>query len=124
MRTPSLPRLIGAAIALCALAGGAAAQQPATAPGAPPSPATSGAIYTGHGLAMHGDLKYGPGFKAFGYVNPDAPKSGRLKQAAVGTFDSFNPFIVRGNPAAGIGQIYDTLLTPSADEPFSEYGLL
>src|SRR5215831_5069065 len=84
-------------------------------------PAASNAA---HGLAMHGDLKYGPGFKHFDYVNPAAPKDGELKQAAVGTFDSFNPFIVRGNPAAGIGQIYDTLMVGSADEPFSEYGLL
>jgi microcin C transport system substrate-binding protein len=84
----------------------------------------STALYTGHGIAMHGDLKYGADFKSFGYVNPDAPRGGRMKQAAVGTFDSFNPFIVRGNPAAGVSQIYDTLTTPSADEPFSEYGLL
>lgn len=86
--------------------------------------ASDAKIYRGHGIAMHGDLQYGPDFKHFGYVNPDAPKGGRLKQATVGTFDSFNPFIVRGNPAAGIGQIYDTLMTSSADEPFSEYGLL
>lgn len=99
-------------------AGGTAAEKPeATAGGA-------AATYSGHGIAMHGDLKYGPGFAHFDYVNPKAPKGGRLKQATIGTFDSFNPFIVRGNPAAGIGQIYDTLMTASADEPFSEYGLL
>src|SRR5262249_22906369 len=56
--------------------------------------------------------------------NPDAPKGGELKQATVGTFDSFNPFIVKGNSAAGVSQIYDTLMVSSADEPFSEYGLL
>jgi microcin C transport system substrate-binding protein len=82
------------------------------------------ALYSGHGIAMHGDLKYGPDFKHFDYVNPAAPKGGELKQGTVGTFDSFNAFIIKGNPVAGIGQIYDTLLTPSADEPFSEYGLL
>ena len=43
---------------------------------------------------------------------------------APGTFDSFNPWIIKGNPAAGLSNLYDTLLTPSADEPFSEYGLL
>ena len=119
MRTTSILRL-SAACALALVATSASAEQPA------PSAASAGGkdIYTGHGIAMHGDLKYGPDFKSFGYVNPDAPKGGRLKQAAVGTFDSFNPFIVRGNPAAGIGQIYDTLMTASADEPFSEYGLL
>ena len=81
-------------------------------------------LYSGHGIAMHGDLKYGPDFKHFDYVNPNAPKGGELKEAALGTFDSFNPFIIKGNPADGIGRIYDTLLVPSADEPFSEYGLL
>ena len=67
-------------------------------------------IYSGHGIAMHGDLKYGPDFKHFDYVNPNAPKGGELKLAALGTFDSFNPFIIKGNPADGIARIYDTLL--------------
>jgi hypothetical protein len=73
-----------------------------------------------HGLAMHGDLKYPPDFPHFDYVNPDAPKGGRLRLGvAETTFDSFNPFIVKGNPAAGIGALYETLLVPSADEPCS-----
>jgi microcin C transport system substrate-binding protein len=58
-------------------------------------------------------------------VNPDAPKGGRLRQGVPeSTFDSFNPFIIKGNPAGGIGLLYDTLLVGAADEPFSEYGLL
>jgi microcin C transport system substrate-binding protein len=78
-----------------------------------------------HGIAMHGDLKYGPGFTHFDYVNPDAPKGGRIRfGVAETTFDSFNPFLVKGNPAAGIGAIYETLMVPSADEPFSMYGAL
>ena len=77
-----------------------------------------------HGIAMHGDLKYGPDFKHFDYVNPQAPKGGTVRLQAIGTYDSFNPFIVKGSPAAGIGRIYETLMTGSADEPFSEYGLL
>jgi microcin C transport system substrate-binding protein len=81
-------------------------------------------LYVGHGIAMHGELKYQPGFAHFDYVNPKAPKRGEVRQASIGTFDSFNPFIVKGNPAAGLSRIYDTLLTTSADEPFSEYGLL
>jgi microcin C transport system substrate-binding protein len=80
--------------------------------------------YKGHGIAMHGDLKYGPDFKHFDYANPDAPKGGELRRYGLGTFDSFNPFIIKGNPDLGSAQIYDTLLTPSADEPFSEYGLV
>ena len=86
--------------------------------------ASGGEVRTSHGIAMHGDLKYGPDFEHFDYVNPEAPKGGAVRLEAIGTFDSFNPFIVKGNPAAGIGRIYETLMTGSADEPFSEYGLL
>ncbi len=75
-----------------------------------------------HGIAMHGDLKYGPGFAHYDYVYPDAPKGGEVRLAAIGGYDSFNPFIVRGRSAAGIGLIYDSLLTSSADEAFSKYG--
>ncbi len=77
-----------------------------------------------HGIAMHGDLKYGPDFKHFDYVNPDAPKGGKIRLGAIGGFDSLNPFIVKGNAAGGASFVYDTLLTSSADEAFSEYGLL
>ncbi|NQW10345.1 MAG: ABC transporter substrate-binding protein [Alphaproteobacteria bacterium] len=77
-----------------------------------------------HGLAMHGDLKYGPAFEHFDYVNPDAPKGGTLTMEATGGFDSFNPFILRGQSAAGLGLIYETLAESAADEAFSEYGLL
>ncbi len=90
-----------------------------------PARAGEDEIYVGHGLAMHGDLKYGPDFKHFDYVNPNAPKGGKVKHATPATtFDSFNPFIVKGNPATGIGSVYDTLMVDSADEPFSQYGLL
>ncbi|MCP5367245.1 MAG: ABC transporter substrate-binding protein [Hyphomicrobiales bacterium] len=77
-----------------------------------------------HGIAMHGKLKYGPGFTHFDYVNPDAPKGGTVRLADQGTFDSFNGFIAKGNAAPGIGGIYDSLMAHAADEPFSEYGLL
>ncbi|MEQ8587233.1 MAG: extracellular solute-binding protein [Thalassobaculaceae bacterium] len=77
-----------------------------------------------HGLAIHGDLKYGPDFAHVDYVNPDAPKGGLLTMEASGTFDSFNPFIIRGTPASGIGLVYDTLLDQTTDEPSSEYALL
>ena len=91
------------------------------------APGAAGAVEEtrpSHGIAMHGDLKYPPDFKHFDYVNPDAPKGGAVRLQAIGTYDSFNPFIVKGSPAAGIGRIYETLMTASADEPFSEYGLL
>jgi len=79
---------------------------------------------TGHGLSIHGDLKYGPGFKHFEYANPDAPKGGDVRLAAIGTFDNLNPFILKGVPAAGAGQLFDTLTVASSDEPSSEYGLI
>jgi microcin C transport system substrate-binding protein len=78
-----------------------------------------------HGIAMHGDLKYKSDFKHFDYASPTAPKGGTLKRAVVGdNFDSFNPFIVKGVAAAGIGYLYETLTTHAEDEAFSEYGLI
>lgn len=79
-----------------------------------------------HALAMYGEPKYGPGFEHFDYVNPDAPKGGTMQLANISaaTFDSLNPFILRGTPAAGLGNTYDTLTTRSLDEPFTEYGLV
>lgn len=77
-----------------------------------------------HAVAMHGSPKYGPDFPHFDYVNPDAPKGGNVRLAAIGSFDSLNPFIIKGEAAAGIGGLYDSLTTASADEPFTRYGLL
>jgi microcin C transport system substrate-binding protein len=75
-----------------------------------------------HGLAMHGEPKYGPGFTHFDYVNPDAPKGGLLRQGSFGTFDSFHGFIPKGH--AGPSSSVETLLVSSDDEPFTEYGLI
>jgi microcin C transport system substrate-binding protein len=77
-----------------------------------------------HGLAMHGDLKYGPDFRHFDYANPDAPKGGEVRFHAVGTFDSFNAWILGGVPAGVGGMTLDTLMVASADEPFSKYCLV
>ncbi|HUD51094.1 extracellular solute-binding protein [Parvibaculum sp.] len=77
-----------------------------------------------HGASLFGDLKYGPDFKHFDYVNPQAPKGGTLRYAALGTFDSLNAFIVKGEQAAALTLVYDTLLEPSLDEPGAEYGLV
>ena len=84
--------------------------------GKPPAPV--------HGIAMHGDLKYGPGYKHFDYVNPAAPKGGTVRFSDSGTFDNLNPFILKGLAAAGTSQVFDTLTTMSRDEPFSQYGLV
>jgi microcin C transport system substrate-binding protein len=79
-----------------------------------------------HGLSLFGDLKYPADFKAFDYVNQNAPKGGAVRIIALGIFDNFNPVVagVKGNIAGGIDLIYDTLLVPALDEVSTEYGLL
>ena len=84
----------------------------------------AGAAGGRNGLSLFGELKYGPDFKNFDYVNPDAPKGGTVRFSAIGTYDTLNPFVVKGVPAAGIGQIFDTLTVASEDEPASQYGLV
>jgi microcin C transport system substrate-binding protein len=77
-----------------------------------------------HAITLYDEPpKYPADFKHFEYVNPDAPKGGLLRQRDIGGFDSFNPFIPKGN-AVGVGLIYDSLTYHSPDEPFTEYGLL
>ncbi len=78
-----------------------------------------------HAIAMHGDIKYGPDFTHFDYTNPEAPKGGSIRLSALGsTFDTFNPFTLKGVPAIGAGLPFETLTVQSFDEPFTEYGLL
>ena len=77
-----------------------------------------------HGYSLFGDLKYPPDFKHFAYINPDAPKSGRLRLAAVGSFDSLNPYIIKGEVAEGINFITETLTARSMDEVGGAYGLI
>ncbi len=81
-------------------------------------------IITSHGISTFGDLKYGADFKHFDYVNPDAPKSGTFSTSAAGTFDSMTPFILKGQAAALSSILFESLMTGSADEPDSMYGLL
>ncbi len=76
------------------------------------------------GMSLFGDLKYGPGFTHFDYADPQAPKGGTVRYSAIGTYDTLNPFVINGVPAAGIGMIFDTLTASSEDEPASEYGLV
>jgi peptide/nickel transport system substrate-binding protein len=78
-----------------------------------------------HAIAMHGEPAYGTGFTHFRYANPDAPKGGRLTQGIAGTFDSINPFVIRGNPFQQIrGYVVESLMVRSQDEPFTLYGLI
>lgn len=79
------------------------------------------------GLSAFGDLKYPPDFKHFDYVNPDAPKGGRIASRgvlAIDTFDSFNLYILRGNPAQNLELLFDTLMVRANDEPDAVYGLV
>lgn len=89
-------------------------------------PADAGAqkIIKSHAIAMHGDIKYPADFKHFEYVNPQAPKGGTLRDFALGTFDTLNPFIIKGTPASDLGLVFETLTTSSEDEPFTQYGLV
>ncbi len=80
-----------------------------------------------HGLSIFGELKYPPDFTHFDYVNPDAPKGGRLAMVGSGgtkTFDSFNNFILKGDAAQGLGYLFDSLMTRAQDEPDAVYGLI
>jgi microcin C transport system substrate-binding protein len=80
-----------------------------------------------HGLSAFGVLKYPPGFSHFDYVNPDAPKGGRLSMigtAGLPTFDSFNNYILKGDPAQGLAFLFDSLMTRALDEPDAVYGLV
>lgn len=105
--------IMGAALAVCA-----AAPADAVVRGKPV-----------HALALHGEAKYGP-MQVFDYVNPNAPKGGRLRLAGLSTFDTFNPFSIKGTPAAGMtylasnGFFYEGLTTQGANEPFTQYCLL
>ncbi len=79
---------------------------------------------TSHGIAMHGEPKYSSNFKNVDYVNPNAPKGGEVIFSSTGSFDSFNPFILKGTSPSGINNLYESLTTNSADEAFTEYGLI
>jgi len=73
---------------------------------------------------MHGEPKYGPAFTHLDYANPDAPKGGTVRQAAIGTFDNLNPFAIKGKAAEGLSLVYDRLMARVWDEPFTMYPLI
>jgi peptide/nickel transport system substrate-binding protein len=87
-----------------------------------------------HAIAMHGEPALPAGFSQLPYANAAAPKGGRLVQGVLGTFDSLNPFIVRGLFAQGLrapltssvisGTVVESLMGRSLDEPFTLYGLV
>jgi peptide/nickel transport system substrate-binding protein len=78
-----------------------------------------------YAIAMHGAPALPPDFTHMPYVNPDAPKGGRLVQGILGTFDSLNPLIVKGLAVQQIrGFVVESLMARGNDEAFTLYGLL
>ncbi len=78
-----------------------------------------------HGIAMHGDPALPADYKHLPYANPDAPQGGNFRQALTGTFDSVNPFIVKGGSAWAVRTyVFESMLGRNGAEPFSLYGLL
>ena len=75
-----------------------------------------------HAITMNGTPMYAAGFTHFGFVNPNAPKGGTIRFGEVGTYDSLNPWILKGVPAAGVARTRATLLARSPEEPFTLYG--
>jgi peptide/nickel transport system substrate-binding protein len=78
-----------------------------------------------HAIAMHGEPALPAGFDRVRYANPQAPKGGRLTHGVLGTFDSINPFIVKGLALPQVrGYVVESLMARGYDEPFTLYGLL
>ncbi|MEL6277730.1 MAG: extracellular solute-binding protein [Pseudomonadota bacterium] len=89
--------------------------------------ASANDVTVSHGISAFGELKYSADFTHFDYVNPDAPKGGEISvrpTIATRTFDSFNPFIFKGDAADGYLLTFDTLMARAYDEPDALYGLL
>ncbi|HEU4475066.1 MAG TPA: ABC transporter substrate-binding protein, partial [Methyloceanibacter sp.] len=105
----TIPRLLLAAALASLIAGSAAGQD---------------APVRHHALSLIGEPKYPADFQHFGYVNPDAPKGGLVRIADIGSFDSLNPVLYRGEAANGLGLVYENLMYDSLEEPSTSYGLI
>jgi len=86
--------------------------------------AASGQAARTHALSLLGEPALPRDFPNWPWVNPDAPKGGEIALTALGSYDSFNPFILRGTPAVGVTALWDTLLKESSDEASTEYAHL
>ncbi len=86
--------------------------------------ATPAAAEPTYGLSLLGQLQLPADFDHLPDARPDAPKGGSVALAAIGSFDSLNPFIVRGSPASGIGRVWDTLMVDNPDEASTSYAHL
>lgn len=85
---------------------------------------SSSKVHVGHGFAMHGEPKYPEPPQNLDYVNVNAPKGGNVRFGTQGTYDSLHPFTLKGVPATGITQLWETLCWHSRDEAFTVYGLI
>ena len=110
-----LPRPL-LALVLLGLAASAASAQDA--------PQAKDAPQRHHAVSLIGAPKYPADFKHFDYVNPDAPKGGLVRMADIGSFDSLNPILYKGEAAAGLGLIYESLMQDSLEEASTSYGLI
>jgi microcin C transport system substrate-binding protein len=90
----------------------------------PAAAAASDTLHKRHALSLLGEPAYGPDFKHFDWVNPNAPKGGRVRQMKFGTFDSLNPYSIKGSAVGEVRLIYDSLMMSSPDEASTEYGLI
>lgn len=81
-------------------------------------------IKESYSFAVLGEPKYAINFTHFDYVNPAAPKGGDITLSAIGTFDNFNRYALRGNPGVSTETLYDTLFANADDEPGSYYPLV
>jgi microcin C transport system substrate-binding protein len=121
--------LIASGLALASAAANRAQAQTAASPAAG-GPATATPAPTPlemrrtHALSLLGEPALPADFANWPWVNPAAPKGGEMALAAIGSFDSFNAFILRGTPAIGLARLYDTLLAASMDEASTEYSHL
>ncbi len=86
-----------------------------------PGAARAQAATRTHALSLLGQPALPPDFTHWPWVNPDAPKGGEIALTALGSYDSFNPFILRGTAAVGVTNLWETLLKESADEASTEY---
>lgn len=77
-----------------------------------------------HSLSLIGEPKYPADFQHFDYVNPNAPKGGLVRIADIGSFDSLNPVLYRGEAAGGLGLVYENLMYDSLEESSTSYGLI
>lgn len=109
-QTAKVARLLGAGllIAACLTAYAGRAQE----------------VIVSHGISTFGNLAYPADMTHLAYVNPDAPKGGEFSMAAIGTFDSLNPYSIQGSPASLASAPYESILTGTLDEIGASYCFL